>query len=238
MKVAVVEDEIFSQNVLIRLLNKIDPNIEISIVLDSVDDSIKWFSENSVDLIFMDIHLSDGNSFSIFNQVIISTPIIFTTSYDNYTLKAFDVNSVAYIMKPINEVELKKAITKLLDLDLLKSKSQKILKNRMTVKVGNNIIVVEINKIAYFYNEGRDCYLITQEGDKFIVDYTINQLEQILDGKIFFQLSRGCISSLNAIYKIQKITNTRLKVSLIPKFFDDIIVSHNRIDNFTKWLNS
>lgn len=238
MKVAIVEDEIFSQNVLIRLLNKIDPNIEISIVLDSVEDSIKWFSENSVDLIFMDIHLSDGNSFSIFNQVIINTPIIFTTSYDNYTLQAFDVNSVAYIMKPINEVQLKKAITKILDLDLLKSKTQKIFKNRMTVKVGNNIIVVEINKIAYFYNEGRDCYLITQEEDKFIVDYTINQLEQILDGKIFFRLSRACISSLNAIDKIQKITNTRLKVSLTPKFFDDIIVSHNRIDNFSNWLDS
>ncbi|MBP1630751.1 MAG: DNA-binding response regulator [Bacteroidetes bacterium] len=238
MKVAIVEDEELSQNILVRLLNKIDPTIEIAVILDSVEESVKWFSENVVDLIFMDIHLSDGNSFLIFDEVVINTPIIFTTSYDNYTLKAFDVNSVSYIMKPINEVKLKKAIAKLEDLGYIKQKNEKQFKNRFSVKVGNNIIVVDTRNIAYFYNEGRDCFIITNDGDRYIVDYTIAQLEQILDGEIFFQISRACIATIESIDRIQKITNTRMRVSLTPKFFDDVIVSQKRIDEFTRWLNS
>lgn len=238
MRVAIVEDEKLSQDILIRFLKKIDEAIEIVIVLDSVRESIKWFSENEVDLIFMDIHLTDGNCFLIFEEVIINTPIIFTTSYDTYSIKAFDVNSVSYIMKPITEVKLNKAITKLQTLGFVNENRDKHFKTRFSIKLGNKIIIVEINNVSYFYNENKDCYLITKDGDKYIVNYTISQLEEILDPKIFFRMSRACIGRIESIGNIQKIANNRLVVNLNPFLFEPIIVSQNRVEEFNNWLNA
>jgi len=238
MRVAIVEDEKLSQDIIIRFLKKIDDTIEIAIVLDSVRESIKWFSENEVDLIFMDIHLTDGNCFLIFDEVIINTPIIFTTSYDTYSIKAFDVNSVSYIMKPITEVKLNKAITKLQTFGFVKENKDKQFKTRFSIKLGIKIIIVEINNISYFYNENKDCYLITKDGNKYIINYTISQLEEVLDPKTFFRMSRACIGRIESIGNIQKIANNRLVVNLNPFLFDPIIVSQNRVEEFNNWLNA
>lgn len=251
MKVVIVEDEPLAQEFLCKLLTSIYPEIEIIKVLETVKDSIFYFnqSDNSIDLIFMDIHLRDGNCFNIFEKVKIRTPIIFTTAYDEYAIKAFDVNSIAYILKPLNENKIRKAIEKFYLTNSFNSDENKIeklisiiniehqYKSRIIVKLGENIFVIEEKDIAYFIAQGRDCYLYTKDNKKYIVDFSLNSLSEQLNPKRFFRISRDCITSFTAIKNISKYFKGRLSISLLPKFEKDIIISQERVSDFMKWIN-
>lgn len=243
MNVLIIEDEQLAQEELIRILNKRFPNMTISAQLGSVKESIKWLRENSVDLIFMDIQLSDGISFDIFDYVDIRTPVIFTTAYDQYAIQAFKVNSIGYLLKPIIEDDLVSAVEKLeYQPDRLRDllnllKPSKSYKSRIVFKTGDRFSFFEIKDIAYFYAEERVTFAVPKQGKPRIVDYTIESLEQQLDPKLFFRLTRGCIASIDSIQEVSKYFNSRLKIKLTPEYTGGLLISRVRVEDFLKWLN-
>lgn len=248
MKVAIVEDEPLSQNLLLKLLRNNYPEIEITKVLDSVNDCIEYLSEGKVDLIFMDIHLKDGNCFDVFEKIKIITPIIFTTAFDEYAIKAFDVNVVSYILKPLSENKIKKAMEKFNEINhqtnidnithLLSSiNSEQKYRKRITVKLGDKIIVIDEKDISYFIAEGRTCYLYTKDNNKYIVDFSLETLSSQLNPKTFFRISRDCITAFDSIKDISKHYKGRLTILLTPEYKKSIIISQERVSDFMKWVN-
>ncbi len=249
MRVVIIEDEQVAQEFLVDLLTSNYQDIEIVNVLDSVKDSIEYLNENKMDLIFMDIHLKDGNCFKIFEKTKINTPIIFTTAFDEYAIKAFDVNSISYILKPLSESKIKKAMDKFYqtkhqdnDADKIEKlisifKPEQNYKKRITVKLGDKIIVVEEKDIAYFIAEGRTCYLYTKDNNKYIVDSCLETLNTQLNPTNFFRISRDCITSFNSIKNISKHFKGRLTISLIPKYEKNFIISQERVSDFMKFIN-
>jgi DNA-binding LytR/AlgR family response regulator len=251
MKVVIVEDESLAQEFLSKLLTSKYPDIEIIKTLESVKDSISYFSktEYEADLIFMDIHLKDGNCFKIFEKTQINTPIIFTTAFDEYAIKAFDVNSISYILKPLSKNKIKKAMEKFYQTQHQNNDADKIeklisminpeqnYKTRITSKLGDKIIVVEENDIAYFIAEGRTCYLYTKNNNKYIVDSCLETLSTQLNPKNFFRISRDCIASFNSIKEISKHFKGRLIITLNPEYEKHIIISQERVSDFMKWIN-
>ncbi len=251
MKVVIVEDEPLAQEFLSKLLTSKYPEIEIIKVLDSVKDSISYFSkaENEVDLIFMDIHLKDENCFKIFEKTKITTPIIFTTAFDEYAIKAFDVNSVSYILKPLSENKIQKAMDKFHqtkhqnnDVDKIEKlismmNPEQSYKTRISVKLGDKIIAIEEKDIAYFIAEGRTCYIYTKDNNKYIVDSCLESLTTQLNPKNFFRISRDCITAFDAIKDISKHFKGRLIITLKPEYEKHIIISQERVSDFMKWIN-
>jgi len=250
MKVVIVEDEPLAQKFLSKLLTSKYSDIEIVKILESVKDSISYFSkeEDKADLIFMDIHLKDGNCFKIFEKTKITTPIIFTTAFDEYAIKAFDVNSVSYILKPLSENKIEKAMEKFNQINpqtninnitqLLSSiNSEQKYKKRITVKLGDRIIVVDEKDIAYFIAEGRTCYLYTKNNNKYIVDFSLETLSSQLNPKTFFRISRDCITAFDSIKDISKHYKGRLSILLTPEYEKSIIISQERVSDFMKWIN-
>lgn len=243
MNIVIIEDEIFAQEELARIIEKNFPHMKVLDTLSSVEESIKWFSAHKANLVFMDIHLSDGICFDIFKQVDIHTPIIFTTAYDQYAIQAFKVNGVGYLLKPIDEGELIDAVTRFehnsLDIKKLLEyfNRDKEYKDRIVVKLGDKISFLEIKDIAYFFAEDRLTFAVATNDKKYIVDYTIEALESVLNPKSFFKLTRGCITSIKAINTISKHFNSRLKVTLVPEYKDELLVSRMRVPDFIKWLN-
>lgn len=215
----------------------------ISALLSSVEESISWFRENSTDLIFMDIQLSDGISFDIFDHVEIRTPIIFTTAYDQYAIQAFKVNGIGYLLKPIVENELAGAVEKLnYQPDRLKEllnmiTPPKSYKSRIAIKTGDQFSFLDIDDVAYFYAEERVTFVVPKQGRAKIIDYTIDSLLPLLDPKRFFKLTRGCIASIDAIAGISKYFNSRLKIKLNPEYDGELLVSRVRVGEFLKWLD-
>lgn len=243
MKVLIIEDEQLAQEELVRIIKKRFPDMTVSARLESVKDSVEWLRENVADLIFMDIQLSDGISFDIFDFVEIRTPIIFTTAYDQYAIQAFKVNSIGYLLKPVIEEDLVSAVEKLdYQPDRIKEllnllKPSKPYKSRIVVKTGDRFSFLDINEIAYFYAEDRVTFAVPKHGKPRIVDYTIESLEQLLDPGRFFRLTRGCIASIDSIRDVSKYFNSRLRVKLTPEYKGDLLVSRVRVDDFLKWLN-
>lgn len=246
MRVLIIEDEPLAQEELVRLVHKLFPEMDIVAILSSVCESIEWLTIHSADLIFMDIHLADGLSFDIFSQVDVKTPIIFTTAYDQYAIQAFQVNGVGYLLKPIVEKDLISAVDKLnhkayspLNLNrLLQSMNMsKEYKSRIGVKIGDRYNYVEINRVAYFYVEERVTFIMTVEGKRYIVDYSIEALESLLDPKQFFRISRGCIASIGSIKEVTRHFNSRLKVTLTPLYDGDMLISRVRVSEFLRWLD-
>lgn len=249
MKVAIIEDELISQKLLVKLLNNLYPNIEIAVILDSVEKSIEWLSLNNVDLIFMDIHLSDDISFRIFDKIEINTPVVFCTAYDKYAMEAFDANGIAYILKPLNKTKIINVMNKVERLKLINDNNQKMekllsainninkYKQRFSVKLGDRLFVVEVSDIAYFFSENGLCYLITKDNMKLIVENTIETLENLLDPSIFFKITRGCIAQLSSIKNIYKLSYGKLKVELEPPFLGELNVSRERVPEFMKWID-
>lgn len=248
MKVAIIEDEPLSQAELKDLLNKYFPGLDIVKTLSSIKESVEWLSENTVDLLFMDIQLKDGISFEIFEHIEIKTPVIFVTAYDEYAIRAFKENSIGYLLKPIIDEDLIIAVNKFMnnrDTYSYINRIKKIIpqsndndyKNRFVLKLGAKLIVVDVNNIAYVYSCDRNNFLITKNNNKYIVDHTIENLESMLNPKFFFKVSRKCISSINAIDEIIKYSNRSLKIILIPQSDIDIFVSRDRVQLFLKWLN-
>lgn len=243
MKVLVIEDEIPAQEELVRILRKHFPNIEIVDIIGSVRDSVEWLRNNTADLIFMDIQLLDGCCFDIFDVVEVRTPIIFTTAYDQYALKAFKVNSVDYLLKPVDEDELVAAVRKMdYKYDNIRNLIESYIptvryKTRISVKTGDIYRFLLIDEVAYFISEDGFTYAVTNNEKKHIVDYTISSLETQLDPKRFFRLSRGCIVSIDSIEKITAYFNSRLKVTLKGRKNISIILSRVRVPDFLNWID-
>ncbi len=251
MKVLLIEDEFPAAKRLRKLIQNCCPEAEILDVIDSVETAVKWLNEfDAPDLIFMDIQLADGLSFDIFAQTELKSPVIFTTAYDQYTLKAFKVNSVDYLLKPIDERELEAAFKKYSQLyaepttydpqainQLIANLSQKSYKERFLVKIGQQITYVAVKDIAYFYSQDGLVYAQTHQGKRHNLDYTLDQLETLVDPNHFFRINRKIITQLPAIKKIHTYFNSRLKLELCPKLDLEVIVSRDRVGDFKFWLD-
>ncbi|MEM6842504.1 MAG: LytTR family DNA-binding domain-containing protein [Bacteroidota bacterium] len=253
MKVLVIEDEYPAVERLRQLLDQSEESIEVVDTLDSVEAATHWFANHSApDLILSDIQLSDGLSFEIYEKVVIKSPIIFTTSYDEYAIQAFKVKSIDYLLKPIKFEELEKAIAKYKQLKSAfseeenASKIEQLLDNlqhtgrrhkkRFLVKKGEQLVPVSDDEIAYFYTENELVYLFTPEGKRYVVDYTLEQLDGLVDTEKFFRINRQYLVHLEAIRQIHTYFNSRLKLNLQPEPTDEVIVSKGKAKAFKIWL--
>lgn len=251
MKILIIEDEQPAAKRLTQLIKKSLPDSEMVGSLDSVESAVQWLkSKAAPDLIFMDIQLADGLSFNIFQQVEVQSPVIFTTAYDQYTLKAFKVNSVDYLLKPIDPEEFRRAIEKYQRFfqqqksydassiqQLLESLQKKDYKERFLVKVGQQITYLPTKEVAYFYSEDGLVQARHASGKKYFVDYSLDHLEGLLDPKDYFRISRKVVVRIEAIAKINTWFNSRLKLELTPKTDFDVIVSRERVGDFKRWLD-
>jgi DNA-binding LytR/AlgR family response regulator len=242
----ILEDELPAQLQLKRLIEKYYPSFEISAMIGSLEEAAIWLSNNSVDIIFMDVELSDGVCFELYNMVEIESNVIITTAYENYALKAFRINSIDYLLKPIDSEPFVKAVEKckgsLSNINLEKSlvnqllSNSKVYKQRLTVKLGNNIIILNVVDIAYFYSEEKYTFIVTKDNKEYLSDYTLESLEEQLNPSLFFKLNRSCMASIHSITSVSKHFNSRLKVKLSPNFKGEILVSRVRVPLFMQWL--
>lgn len=249
MKVIIVEDEKLSAEHLENLLKKINPTIEVVKVIDSVKNAVNEFNNGlNAEIVFLDIHLADGISFEIFNQVNLDIPIVFTTAYDEYAIKAFKVNSVDYLLKPIAIEELRNALLKFKKLTA--QNTQQIVaqmqvayqslnrqyKSRYMVKLGDQILTVKTDEINHFISEDGLTLLVTKQSKKYPIDYTLEQLELQLSPTDFFRINRKVIINISGVQKSSSYFNSRLKVtnSLIDD--DNSIISRERVNDFKNWL--
>jgi len=254
MNVVIIEDEAFAALRLKKMIRDYNPEIKILAELESVEASVKWFKSNpDPDLIFLDIHLEDDLSFAIFEQVNISSPVIFTTAFDEYAIKAFKLKSIDYLLKPIVHEELTAALKKYEDFaglrrntvdlqslySLIISKENKY-QERLTVAVGSKIKMVEVSEIAYFYVMDKGVYLRTFQGNSYSVDFTLDKLEEMFDPKMFFRINRKYVINIQSIASMIAYSRSRVKLELKPKAEDDMdtIVSIDRSAAFKKWLNT
>ncbi len=247
MTVLIVEDEIMAQKSLMRVLTQNFPEIHIVGCTDSVTRTVSWLRENSVDVIFMDVELSDGNCFEIFRQCNIKSKVIMTTAYDSYAIKAFEAGSVDYLLKPIDISALHRAVGRcrksenFLDVEaLLKAVSgeavRKEYKERYIVRINDRIIPLHTADIAYFFSEEKTNYLVTFDNQKYIIDSALDVLNEELNPETFFRISRSCIISMKAIDSITKQPGSRLKITARPKSPFEMTVSRSRVDDFLFWL--
>jgi len=253
LKVLIIEDETPAAEKLERYLLKYSDGIKILDKLTSIEEATAWLRahQDEVDVIFMDIQLKDGQSFQIFQNVKIVKPVIFITAYDEYALDAFKVNGVDYLLKPVTFVDLSSSLQKLESLgEQLRwneSKAEKVaavfeqpakaFKNRFMVKLGDHIKSITSDQISLFYADGRDVYLVTNQLRKFIIDYTLESLEEIVDPKIFFRTNRSYIINISAIQDVVVYSNSRLKVTPNIKWDDEIIVSREKVNEFKEWFD-
>lgn len=249
MNVVIIEDEKPSARLLERKLNAI--GVEVNMKLHSVEDSIQWFVNNpEPDLIFLDIQLSDGLSFEIFETVKIVAPVIFTTAYDEYAIQAFKLNSIDYLLKPIDKNELSFAVNKfksnfqnenkevnLSEIKKLISNNSKEYKKRFTVNVGTSIKIFNTIDIACFYSQDKTSYLLTNSGRSYILDSSLDKIYDTLDPEVFFKVNRKYVLNINEIKDIINYSNSRLKVNLNTPTEDDIIVARDRVKAFKNWLS-
>lgn len=254
MKALIIEDEYPAAERLEKLIKKIDPQIEITGVIESVEAAKHWFQSNEqADLIFSDIQLSDGLSFQIFEAFPAHSPIIFITSYDEYAIKAFRVKSIDYLLKPIKIAELEEAINryknskvhfspqvyaKKID-SLLESLEirHKTHKTRFLVKNGEQLIPIQQDQVAYFYTANELSCLVVNDGRQFLIDYTLEELESMIDPLSFFRLNRQFIARVTAIHKIQTYFNGKLKIDLRPETAQEVLVSREKAPAFKTWLD-
>ena len=250
MNCLIVEDEKVAAERLVGLIKKYDPSINITEIVQSVKNAVLWLNTHQApDLIFMDIQLADGLSFEIYEQTIVKTPVIFTTAYDEYALKAFKVNSIDYLLKPIDQHELNNAIDKFKAsnkhkeipaqvFDNILNSLTKNYKNKFVLKVGEHIKVFTLEDVQCFYSMEKYTFLQNNSGRDYAINYTLDQLEDLLDPALFFRINRKFIVSISAISDIISYSNSRLKVKLNSNESDDLIVSREKVQDFKKWLES
>ena len=259
MNVLIIEDEDLAVRKLRKLVAEVDPTLSIQGVTVSIEDSVAWLQANTPpDLIFMDIELADGQSFEIFEQVDIRSRVIFTTSYDEYALQAFKVNSIDYLLKPIQREDLERSLKKLRDLTNGNETSpaqveplniEKLLRElqvgvgfnkdyrkRFLVKQAQKLLSVEVGDILYFYTDERFSFFKTRQNQKFLVDYTLDELDDLLDPNQFFRVNRGLIVTHNSVEQIQPYFGNRLALSLRPVYDKEALVSREKVSDFKKWM--
>lgn len=251
--VLIVEDEIPAQTNLRRLIEKHFDDLCIIGTQSSVVGAVAWLRDpaNRPDIIFMDVQLSDGMCFDIFAQTPVRAKVVITTAYDNYALRAFRINSVDYLLKPIAPDELQAAVERCRkalaseqpaptpDADMLREilgHAGRDYKKRFAVRLGDKITVVNTDQVAYFYAEDKYTYLVTVEGRKLILDASLDAVSEQVDPRQFFRLSRNCTVSIGAIAGISKHLSNRLKVAIEPKPDFEVFVSRSRTADFMNWL--
>ena len=250
MNILIIEDEKPAARRLNRMLESLD--MKVNAMLHSVEESLNWFHNNEhPDLIFLDIQLSDGLSFEIFESIDVKSAIIFTTAFDEYALQAFKLNSIDYLLKPIDSEDLEIAVAKFkeripenkgvsVDFDdikrLLSNPLEREFKKRFTVKVGQHLKMIPIDTIECFYSENKGTYIHTNENRDYLIDLTLEELEKELEPQTFFRVSRKFYVNVNAIKDMVSYTNSRLQIKLNTYNEQDVIVSRERVRDFKDWL--
>lgn len=248
-RVLIVEDEQLAARRLERMLLQCEMEIEMAGSTTGVEETVKWLASNRVDLIFMDIHLSDGSAFEIFSRVEVTAPVIFTTAYDEYALRAFRVNSIDYLLKPIDVDELSAALRKFEQLtggkpDYLELKElirraatgKTVYKTRFAIEAGQKMRFFNATDVAWFKAVNKLVFLHSNDGFEFPVDYTLDELDMQLDPALFFRLNRTFIAHIDAIDQVLLMPKSRLKIILKPDVGEDIFVSADRSQEMKKWL--
>ncbi|MEM8939511.1 MAG: LytTR family DNA-binding domain-containing protein [Bacteroidota bacterium] len=249
MKYIIIEDELLAAKRLRELVDSIRTDYEFVAKFDSIESATISLPALKYDLLFMDIQLADGNSFDIFDQISLSAPIIFTTAYDKYALKAFKQNSIDYLLKPIHPEELKNAIRKFergyndqnigafQNLNSLVKSLNPNGKERFVVKVGDYLKTVETKDIQLIYSQDKGTYLLSSSGKRFLVDYSLDRIEELLNKNAFFRVSRKFIVNLTYIKNIIAFTNSRLEIMMDHFDEEQIIVARERVNDFKNWLD-
>ncbi|SEL85119.1 LytR/AlgR family response regulator transcription factor [Parapedobacter koreensis] len=257
MNILVIEDERLAVEKLLQVLRKVRPTAQVIGVADSIAAAVAWLTANpgKPDLILMDIELADGQSFAIFDQVAVESPIIFVTSYDEYALKAFKVNSIDYLLKPIQQDDLKLALEKFdrtqaifkdngrqqadiqkLIQELQKGTDATAYRKRFLVKHLQKLMPIEVANISYFFYEDRVTFFRTPDGVNYIVDYPVDEIETMLDPNMFFRINRGMLVAIHSIHQINPYFGNRLEIKLKPQYDKEVIVSREKVSNFKVWL--
>jgi len=253
MKALIIEDELVAGQNLQRLISQVADDIQVIAVLQSVEESIEWFSLNAApDVVFLDIHLADGSAFSIFEKVEISCPVIFTTAYDEYALKAFEVNSIDYLLKPINLKNLERAVLKLRSLVPTKTDNAELISNVLAafkqtkiayksnflIPYKDKFIPLAIHKIACFYSENKMVKIITEDNQVYNMDSSLEDLYTQLDPALFYRANRQYIVSHKAIKDISVWFGSKVSINLIVSVPEKIIVSKARVSEFKAWFTT
>ncbi len=248
MKIIIFEDERHNAERLIQLLQKCLPQVDVIAIIESVEDGVKWFDNqvDAADLIFMDIQLSDGNCFELFDRRDVQVPVIFTTAYDSFALQAFKVYSVDYLMKPIDVKDLKRAIEKYeyfklpvnsgVNISKIAEEFSKRENTRFIGKINNQLIYVKAKDIAHIYFADGLTWATTMTDQKIPLDYSLGQIEKLLDKNLFFRINRKLIIHIDAIKKITTYYNSRFILQLSPAVDVEAIISRERVSGFKAWL--
>jgi len=256
MQILIIEDEGLAVQKLMNTITEIDGSFHIAGVTDSIETSVEWLNQHAMpDLILMDIELADGQSFEIFNRVEVRSPVIFTTSYDEYAIKAFKVNSVDYLLKPVRKEDLAVSFQKLYKLrqlytgnslpvpdfkglikELQEQNKSKEYRERFLVKHGQRLISIETNDIAFFYTDEKVNFFKTTGNMKYIVEYTIDELEKFVHPKKFFRINRQFLIAVNSVENIHNYFNGRLLLHLKPSIDKEVIISRERVNDFKEWM--
>jgi DNA-binding LytR/AlgR family response regulator len=257
MNILIVEDEELAVKKIQKTLNNVDASAQVVGITDSIETTVDWLNNNPApDLILMDIELSDGQSFDIFNRTEVKSAVVFTTSYDEYALKAFKVNSIDYLLKPIQHEDLAAALNKYknmkdlytvsspapeLNMDhLVKELRQKLqpreYRKRFLVKHAQKLVSIELDEIAYFFSDGRLNFFKTYDNRKFVVDYTMDELEDMLDPDRYFRISRSFYISVASVEQIHEYFGNRLLLHLKPAVDKEAVVSREKVTEFKKWM--
>lgn len=254
MNILIIEDEILATQRLQILLKEYDPSINIVGCLESVEETVNWLNKKKhPDLMLMDIHLSDGHSFEIFKKATTQKPIIFTTAYENYAIDAFQLFSIDYILKPVTSEALAAAINKYKTLassfaptvdygsimEQVKDNFTTRYKNRFLAKVGQRLFFVQADEVAYFYADNKIVYLVDREGNRFVINTTLEKLELMLDPRHFFRINRKVIIHADVIEQVKPVANNRLKIILRGlQTQEDITISREKVPEFKMWADN
>jgi two-component system LytT family response regulator len=251
MKILIVEDEPATARRMQKLLMETDPETEISGITDSIESSVSWLKNHPhPDLAFMDIQLADGDSFDIFSEVEVNFPVVFTTAFDKYAIEAFKVNSIDYLLKPVEKVAVEKALAKFRRLNpvtspaidyaklvaMIQQPSKPEAPKRMLVRFGDRIKAVDYNQIAYFYTIEKQVFCTTFAGDNYPAEFSLDKLDEILDSARFFRINRSFIVNYDAISAMTSWSKSRVKLTLKPPSTLDSVTSTERSGDFKKWL--
>lgn len=249
IRAVIIEDEDFAVERLQMILGEINEPIEIVAVLNSIKESVRWLSANESDLIFLDINLADGNAFKIFEQIEVRTPIIFTTAYHEYALRAFEQHSIDYLLKPVNRDRLKSALNKLTHLkksdriepssnlqELVKFMQLQNTEKRFMVNVGNKVKLIKSSEVVYFVSDSKITFLQTADDRRYPIDLSLKQLELSLPDQDFFRVNRQYLVSRKPIKELQYSPAAQVKLILDPPSKEDIIVARDRVGMFKRWL--
>jgi DNA-binding LytR/AlgR family response regulator len=253
MNVVIIEDEHLTAQRIAMLLGEIDPGIRVLTVIDSVKRAVEWFRGNEKPaLVLMDIQLADGLSFEIFDAIAIEVPVIFITAFQEYAIKAFKVNSVDYLLKPVSEADLRNALDKFrryfnqelsfpaIGGDLLRNIREMIsrpYKSRFMVRVADHIKTVDMEDILYFYSLQKGTYLHSSDNRNYVIDYTLGRLEELLDPLLFHRINRRYLISHRAITDLITLSSSKLKVKLMHSDDDGIYISRERVGSIKEWLD-